>query len=148
MACRLDDRINLPDIRLVGMVNVVVPVDVVQKAARAAHENSDDDCLEFTRELQARRDLLMEELAGLPVGVPADGWSFMLLVVNGREALKALMEERINVTSMDGWAETHGASFVELVFSQEPCHRLECIARKVRAALGRCRVEPNAAEAQ
>jgi N-succinyldiaminopimelate aminotransferase len=52
----------------------VVPVGIAQKAAQAALENSDEDCLEFTWELQARRDLLIEELAGLPVGVPAGGW--------------------------------------------------------------------------
>jgi N-succinyldiaminopimelate aminotransferase len=65
----------MPDIRLAGMANVVVPVGIPQKAAQAAHENSDEDYLKFTRELQARRNLLMEELAGLPVGVPAGGWS-------------------------------------------------------------------------
>jgi N-succinyldiaminopimelate aminotransferase len=56
----------MPDIRLVGMANVVVPVGIAQKAAQAALENSDQDCRGFTRELQARRGLLMEELAGSP----------------------------------------------------------------------------------
>jgi N-succinyldiaminopimelate aminotransferase len=70
----------IPDIRLVGMALVVVPVGIAQKAAQAALGDSDEDCRDFTKELQARKDLLMEELKGLPVGVPAGGgavqWSF------------------------------------------------------------------------
>lgn len=131
----------MPDVRLVGMANVVVPVGIAQKAAQAALESSDEDCLEFIRELQAGRDVLMEELAGLPVGVPAAGWSFMLRVESGSGASNALMEGRTYVTSMDGWAETHGASFVRFVFSNEPCHRLEGIGRKVRAALNSSQVD-------
>lgn len=138
----------MPDIRLVGMANVVVPVGFPQKAAQAALENSDEDCLEFTRELQSRRDLLMEELAGLPVGVPAGSWPSMLRVENWREASKALMEEEIYVTSMDGWGGTHGAAFVRFVLSNEPCHRLKGIGGRVRAAIERCRVESSAGEAQ
>ncbi|KAF2478659.1 aspartate/tyrosine/aromatic aminotransferase [Neohortaea acidophila] len=125
----------IADIRLVGMANVVVPVGIAQKAAQAALEQSAPDCLMFTRELQARRDLLMEELQGLPVGVPAGGWSFVLRVENGREASRALMEEGIYVTPMDGWGEAHGEGFIRFVFSNEPCHRLEGIGVKVRAAL-------------
>lgn len=89
----------------------------------------------------------MEELAGLPVGVPCGDWSSMIRVESGREASKALMEEGTYVTSMDGWGEVHGASFVKFVFSNEPCHRLRDIGRKVRAALERCLVKPEAASA-
>lgn len=124
------------DIRLVGMANVVVPVGIAQKAAQAALEDSDEHCLEFTRELQSRRDFLMEELQGLPVGIPAGGWSFVLRVENGKEASRALMGEGVYVTSMDGWGEVHGENFVRFVFSNEPCHRLKGIGVKVRAALG------------
>jgi N-succinyldiaminopimelate aminotransferase len=45
------------------------------------------------------------------------------------------MEKGIYVTSMDGWGELHGSSFVRFVFSHEPCHRLEGVRRKVRVAL-------------
>lgn len=41
----------MPDIRLVGMANVVVSVGIAQKAAQVTLENSDGDCVEFTREL-------------------------------------------------------------------------------------------------
>lgn len=106
----------MPDIQLVGMANVAVPVVIAQKAAQAALGDSDEDCGDFTRELQARRDLLMQELAGLPVGVPAGGWSFILRVKNGKEATSALMEEGISPTPMAGWGEAHGECFVRFVF--------------------------------
>jgi N-succinyldiaminopimelate aminotransferase len=123
------------DIQLVGMANVVVPVGIAQKAAQVALENSDEDCRDFIGELQARRDLLMEEFEGLPVGVPAGGWSFVLQVENAKEATSALMERGIYTTPMDGWGEAHGKCFVRFVFSNEPCHRLKGIGVKVRAAL-------------
>lgn len=125
----------IPDIQPVGMANVVVPVGIAQKAAQAALENSNKDCLDFTRELQARRDLLMHELKGLPVGVPAGGWSFVLRVENGRAAMSELMGEGVFITPMDGWGEAHGEGFVRFVFSNEPCDRLKGIGVKVRAAL-------------
>lgn len=131
----------MSDIQLVGMANVVVPVGIAQKAAQAALEESDKDCLEFTRELQSRRDLLMEELEGLPVGHPAGGWSFVLRVENGKEASSALMEAGIYVTPMNGWGEAHGECFIRFVFSNEPCHRLKGIGMKVRAALGYSQAE-------
>ncbi|KAF2228665.1 PLP-dependent transferase [Viridothelium virens] len=135
----------MSDIQLVGMANVVVPVGIAQKAAQAALEDSDKDCLEFTKELQARRDLLMEELTGLPVGIPAGGWSFVLRVENGKEASSALMEEGVYVTPMTGWGEVHGEHFIRFVFSNEPCHRLKGIGMKVRAALKYSQVEPKTA---
>ena len=125
----------IPDIQLVGMANVVVPVGIAQKAAQAALENSEEDCRDFTKELQARRDLLMQELKGLTVGVPAGGWSFVLRVESGKEATSALMEKGIYTTPMNGWGEVHGERFVRFVFSNEPCHRLQGIGAKVRAAL-------------
>lgn len=125
----------IPNIQLVGMANVVVPVGIAQKAAQAALEDSGQDCLDFTKELQARRDLLMQELKGLPVGVPAGGWSFILQVKDGKEATDALVKEGIYTTPMDGWGEVYGKSYIRFVFSNEPCHRLEGIGMKVRAAL-------------
>lgn len=77
----------------------------------------------------------MQELKGLPVGVPAGGWSFVLLVENGKEATSALMKEGLYTTPMDGWGEVHGKRFVGFVFSNERCHRLKGIGVKVRAAL-------------
>lgn len=126
----------ISDIRLVGMANVVVPVGIAQKAAQAALDESGEDCPEFTKELQARRDILMKEFEGLPVGIPAGGWSFVLQVKDAKEAVSALMEQGIYTTPMIGWGEVHGENFVRFVFSNEPSHRLVGIGRKVRAAIG------------
>jgi len=79
----------------------------------------------------------MEELAG--------GGSFMLRVGAGREASKALMEEGMYVTSMDGCGESHGVVFVRFVFFKEPCHRLKSIGTKVEAVLERSRGNSKAA---
>lgn len=125
------------DIQLVGMANVVVPVGIAQKAAQAGLENSDQDVVNFTKELQTRRDLLIEELKGLPVGIPAGGWSFVLQVENGmaKSLSAALMEQGIYATPMDGWGEVYEEKLVRFIFSNEPCHRLKGIGGKVRAAL-------------
>ncbi|KAK4496209.1 hypothetical protein PRZ48_012189 [Zasmidium cellare] len=128
----------ISDIQLVGMANVVVPVGIAQKAAQAAleHPDSSQDCGDFTKELQARRDLLMEELKGLPAGIPAGSWSFVLRVENGKEASAALIQEGMYVTPMTGWG-SEGDSFIRFVYSNEPCDRLKGIGEKVKRALQR-----------
>lgn len=129
----------IADIALVGMANVVVPVGIAQKAAQAALERSGEDISSFVDELQARRDVCMEELAGLPVGVPAGGWSFVLRVDGlgwtGSKAAEELLRHGVCVTPMDGWGIEHGSQYVRFVFSNEPCERLKGLGAKVRAAL-------------
>lgn len=129
----------MSDIALVGMANVVVPVGVAAKAAKVALENSYETLPMFTKELEARRDLLMEELKDLPVGVPSGGWSFVVRVdglgFTGREASEALVRHGIFVTPMDGWGEEHGSQYFRIVFSNEPCERLKGIGARIRAAL-------------
>ena len=51
------------------------------------------------------------------------------------------MEKGIFTTPMDGWGEAYGERLVRFVFSNEPCHRLEGIGAKVRAALKLPRAE-------
>ena len=131
----------MPDIGLVSMANVVCNVGIAQKAVQAALQRSadSDDIPKFVQELQARRDLCMEELKGLPVGVPAGGWAFVMRVgslgFTGKEASEALVREGVYVTSMDGWGEEHGSQYIRFVFSNEPCERLKGIGAKVRKAL-------------
>lgn len=129
----------MSDIALVGMANVVVPVGVAAKAAKAALENSYETLPLFTKELEARRDLLMEELEGLPVGIPSGGWSFVVRVdslgFTGKEASEALVRQGIFVTPMDGWGEEHGSQYFRIVFSNEPREKLRGIGARIRAAL-------------
>lgn len=65
----LEDLIG--DIAAVSMANVVVPVGIAQDAVAIALELSRDTMDQYIAELQARRDLILSELAGLPVGAPA-----------------------------------------------------------------------------
>ena len=129
----------MPDMGLVGMANVVVPVGIAQKAAQAALQRSYEDIQKFVEELEARRDLCMQELKGLPVGVPAGGWSYILRVdsfgMTGKDASQALVKEGVYVTPMDGWGEEHGSQYIRFVFSNEPSERLKGLGAKVRKAL-------------
>lgn len=129
----------MPDLGLVGMANVVVPVGIAAKAAQVALQRSYDYIHEFVNELQARRDLCVEELKGLPFGVPGGGWAFVLRVdslgFTGKEASEALVKQGVYVTSMDGWGEEHGSQYIRFVFSNEPCERLKGLGEKVRRAL-------------
>ena len=129
----------ISDIRLIGMANVVVPVGIAQRAVQAALERSEEDIQRFTKELQARRDVCMQEMKGLPIGVPAGGYAFVLRVDSlgwtGKEASQALLQQGVCVTPMDGWGEEHGSQYIRLVFSNESCERLKGLGTKVRTAL-------------
>ncbi|TPX24622.1 hypothetical protein DIZ76_010053 [Coccidioides immitis] len=129
----------IPDLIAVSLANVVVPVGIAQSAAAVALERSWTTMQPYVDELQARRDLILEELHGLPVGVPAGGWSLLLRVsdygIDGETASKRLLEEGVCATGMAGWGNEHGKEYVRFVFSNEPCERLVGLGNKVRAAL-------------
>lgn len=127
------------DIAAVSMANVVVPVGIAQEAVAIALERSAGTMAPYVAELQARRDLIVSELHGLPVGVPAGGWSLLLRVtdfgLDGNTASKQLLEQGICATSMAGWGDQAG-QYVRFVFSNESLDRLRGIGAKVRRALG------------
>jgi aspartate/methionine/tyrosine aminotransferase len=129
----------LPDIAAVSLANVVVPVGIAQDAAAIALERSPQTIGPYVAELQRRRDLLLREFAGLPVGVPAGGWSMLLRVsdfgLDGEATSQRLLEQRVCATAMNGWGETHGAQYIRFVYSNEPVERLEGLGRRVRRAL-------------
>lgn len=128
------------DIAAVSMANVVVPVGIAQDAVAIALERSEHTMHEYVAELQARRDLFLSELEGLPVGVPAGGWSLLLRVsdygMDGATVSQKLLEQGICATAMDGWGQVHGFQYVRFVFSNETLDRLKGIGNKVRKALG------------
>jgi len=130
----------MPDLVAVSLANVVVPVGIAQDAARVALERSVVTLPAYVGELERRRDTVVAELAGLPLGVPAGGWSALLRVsdfgLDGAAVSKRLLERKVVATAMAGWGEAHGADYVRFVFSNEPVERLEGLGGKVRAALG------------
>lgn len=131
----------MPDLVAVSLANVVVPVGIAQEAAALALASSYTTLPGYVAELQARRDVLLRELDGLPVGRPAGGWSMMLRTrdfgMEGAELSRRLLAHGVCATAMAGWGEQHGADYLRFVFSNEPVARLQGLGAKVRAALGR-----------
>jgi N-succinyldiaminopimelate aminotransferase len=129
----------MPDLVAVSLANVVVPVGIAQDAVATALEASTASLPAYIGELERRRDLALRELAGLPVGVPAGGWSLLLRVgdfgLDGEAMSQRLLGQRVCATAMTGWGEAHGKDFIRFVFSNEPAERLVGLGVKVRAAL-------------
>ena len=130
----------MPDLVAVSLANVVVPVGIAQDAVAVALERSDAAMGPYVAELQARRDVIVEELAGLPFGVPGGGWSMLLRVcdygIDGATMSERLLEEGVCATAMAGWGEAHGRDYIRFVFANETVARLRGFGARVRAALG------------
>jgi aspartate/methionine/tyrosine aminotransferase len=129
----------MPDLVAVSLANVVVPVGIAQDAAATALERSRETLPAYVAELERRRDVLVAELAGLPVGIPAGGWSLLLRVsdygIDGAILSERLLEQGVAATAMAGWGETHGAQYIRFVFANEPVPRLRRVGEKIRRAL-------------
>ncbi len=130
----------IPDLVAVSLANVVVPVGIAQDAVALALEHSQESMSAYVEELQARRDVMVAELAGLPYGKPAGGWSMLLRVsdygLDGTAVAQRLLQQGVCATAMAGWGEIHGPQYIRFVFSNEPVSRLRGVGRRVRAALG------------
>ena len=130
----------IPDIGLVAISNVVCQTGIAQDAVAAALEAGDADVAAATGELERRRDVLLEELSGLPVVPPAGGWSLLLdAAALGHDAETAsqrlFAKARIAATPMTGWGD-QAARYVRLVYANEPVDRLYGVGDRVRDALG------------
>ncbi len=130
----------LREIGLVSISDVVVPVGIAQGAAAAALGRPDADVREAVAIWEARRDLILAELDGLPLRRPGGSWSMLLdaseLGMSGQEASSRLFERgRVAATPMDNWGLQHGAQHVRLVFSNEPVERLRGIGERFRVSL-------------
>ncbi len=130
----------MPDLVAVSLANVVVPVGIGQDAVAVALERSAETLPAYVEELQARRDTVATELAGLPFGQPGGGWSTLLCVsdfgIDGAEMSMRLLDHGVCATPMTGWGEMHGAQYIRFVFANEPVARLKGLGSRVRAALG------------
>jgi aspartate/methionine/tyrosine aminotransferase len=130
----------VPDLVAVSLANVVVPVGIAQDAAAIALERSAQTIGPYVAELQARRDAVLDELKGLPVGVPAGGWSLLLRVsdygIDGATMSERLIDRGVCATGMKGWGVAHGSQYIRFVFANEPVARLKTLGAPVRRALG------------
>ena len=130
----------MADVGRVHLYNVVTPPGLGQRGALAVLRSRTDDVPAAVAEWQARRDVVLVELEGLPLARADGGWSMLLDVqAMGHDSFSAsrrlLDRGGIAATPMRDWGETNGDRFVRLVFSNEPVARLRGLGERVRGAL-------------
>ena len=129
------------DVASVSIANVVCQTGIAMGAVATAINDPDNGVAESARILQARRDLIIDELADFTVIPPHGGWSLLVdvskLGLDGPAAPKCLLEHgKIAATAMINWGSERCANYVRLVYSNEPLERLAGIGDRFRAALG------------
>jgi aspartate/methionine/tyrosine aminotransferase len=132
----------MADVALAATYNTTVASGFGQLGAEAALTTIDDGVHEAVVEWQERRDLILQELDGLPVVRPDGGWSLLIdareLGFGAPELAQRLLEfGRIAATPMTAWGKDVAPRFVRLVYATEPLDRLKGIGERVRAALQR-----------
>jgi aspartate/methionine/tyrosine aminotransferase len=127
----------------VHIYNGLTPGGIAQAGAYAALTASDEakDLAKCVAEWQKRRDVMLEQLQGMPI-VPAEGgWC---MVMNARQIgfstaseLSQLLLERgkVAATPMTYWGEKNSEQFLRLVFSNEPVQRLADLQERFDRAL-------------
>jgi aspartate/methionine/tyrosine aminotransferase len=130
----------MADVARVGISNVVCQTGIAMGAVAAAINSVDDGIAACSLDLQARRDLLMAELAEFRPVLPHGGWSLLIDVspfgLDGGAASRQLLERgRIAATPMINWGSSNAAKFLRVVFSNEPVERLEGVGQRFRDAL-------------
>lgn len=128
------------DVALATIYNTTVASGFGQIGAHAALTAADDGVTDAVREWQAGRDLILQELDGLPVVIPDGGWSLLLdaqaLGKDASEFSKRLQDHsRIAATPMTAWGQEVAPRYVRFVYATEPLERLRGIGERVRAAL-------------
>jgi aspartate/methionine/tyrosine aminotransferase len=128
------------DVAFAAIYNTTVTSGFAQIGAHVALTDEDDGVTHAVRDWQARRDLILQELEGLPVVIPEGGWSLLVdaeaLGTEAAELSKQLLEHgRIAATPMTAWGQSVAPRYVRLVYANEPLERLRGIGDRVRAAL-------------
>ena len=126
-------------IGLVSISNVVCQVGIAAQGVAAALSSHDDGLSQALAVWQRRRDIMLQELHGLPVIPPHGGWSLLMdvhaLGLKSSYASELLFKKaKIAATCMVGWGE-QAEKYVRFVFSNEPEDRLKGLGEKVRKAL-------------
>ncbi len=128
------------DVARVSISNVVCQTGIAMGAVARAIRESDNGIAASAAELQARRDLILEELHDFEVIPPHGGWSLLVdvspLGYDGATASRLLLEKgKIAATAMVNWGGSHCQNYVRLVFSNESLQRLAGIGDRFRRAL-------------
>ena len=128
------------DLSVVHIYNGLVPSGICQAGARVALGAPPEDLEAAVAEYQRRRDVTMEQLAPYSPVPAAGGWSFLVNVsrlgLDGAEASRRLLEQKVAATPMKGWGGEVAEPYVRFVFSNEPVERLELLEERAGAALG------------
>jgi len=130
----------IADVARVSITNVVCQTGIAMGAVAAAIDGTDDGISESIVELQARRDVLLEELSDFTVIPPHGGWSLLVdvspLGMDGPSASSLLLEKgKIAATPMINWGGANCANYVRVVYSNENIDRLRGIGERFRQAL-------------
>jgi aspartate/methionine/tyrosine aminotransferase len=127
----------------VHIYNGITPGGIAQAGAYAALTAPDEaeDLGRCVAEWQKRRDVMLEQLQGMPV-VPAEGGWCMLMNVQkmgfstASEVSRLLLEKgKVAATPMTHWGERNSEQFLRLVFSNEPVERLADLRERFDRAL-------------
>ncbi|MCH8334589.1 MAG: pyridoxal phosphate-dependent aminotransferase [Proteobacteria bacterium] len=128
------------DVARVSITNVVCQTGIAMSAVTAAINGTDDGIAASVAELQARRDVLLGELADFIVIPPHGGWSLLVdvspLGLDGPAASGLLLKKgKVATTPMINWGGAQCTNFVRLVFSNESIERLRGVGERFRRAL-------------
>ena len=126
----------------IGQVNIATTLcqSGFSMAGVTAALSAPDDGLQAALGIwQERRDVMLQELAGLPVAPPHGGWSLLLdaeaLGLTSTElSRKLLAEAKIATTPMLHWGPS-AARYLRFVFSNESTQRLLGMGTKVRKVI-------------
>ncbi|PYX82880.1 MAG: aspartate aminotransferase [Acidobacteria bacterium] len=126
------------DVARVSMANVVCQVGIAMPGATAALTTQENGLAEAVEEWQKRRDVLLEELSGLPVIPPHGGWCLLVNVkqlgMDCEAAARLLFEKgKIAATPMRSWGDS-GDQYVRFVYANEPMQRLRGVRERIQAA--------------
>lgn len=129
----------LADVARVSMANVVCQVGIAMPGAEAALIGSDAGVSSAIVEWQRRRDVMMEELAGLPVIRPGGGWCLLMdttkLGLDPEIAAQELLQKgKVATTPMNNWGTERAGAYLRFVFANEPIVRLRSLRERIRRA--------------
>lgn len=127
----------LADIARVSTANVVCQVGIAMPGAEAALMGSDAGVSSAVAEWQRRRDVMMEELAGLPIIRPGGGWCLLMdtrkLGLDPDIAARELLERgKVATTPMNNWGSERAGGYLRFVFANEPIARLRSLRERIR----------------
>ena len=127
------------DVSRVHIYNGLVASGHNQIGTAVALGLPDDGLTAANEEWQRRRDETMRQLDGLPVVLPAGGWSLLLdvaaLGMDCVEVSDQLLRQGVAATPMRGWGAEVAERHVRFVFSNEPVERLALLGERVHRAL-------------